>query len=243
MTSGALGPLVAVSLDRTPDRWATFEAANRGVADIERMSAVDGLVLRRDDLVGRGLIHPDLTYSAGALGCALSHAALWRRAVDSGAPLTICEDDAVLRPDLLVAGADAAQARSGFHLILWGWNFNSVLGGRVFGDTPFAIGFDQDRMRGDVAAFRAEQSAPILLRLTRALGTPCYTVSAEGARILLERCFPLSPTSVVLPLVNREASNTGIDIAMNAAYPEMAAFVAFPPLAITPNDPTRSTVG
>jgi hypothetical protein len=80
------------------------------------------------------------------------------------------------------------------------------------------------------------------LRLHRALGTVCYTVSPKGAAKLTALCVPLAPQRVYFPLLDRESDNTGIDIAMNAAYPQLAAYVGFPPLALTLNDPALSTV-
>jgi hypothetical protein len=58
----------------------------------------------------------------------------------------------------------------------------------------------------------------------------------------MARCLPLAPLRVFFPLLNRESDNTGIDMPMNAAYPEIDAFVAFPPLALTLNEVALSTV-
>ncbi len=238
---GAPGPIHVVSLARTPDRWRAFQADNPGL-EVERFAAVDGRALDLAELAAAGLVLPGLDYTPGAFGCALSHAALWRLCVESGAPLTVCEDDAVLRPDFAERAAETAAQADGAELILWGWNFDSVLAGRLFDDTPFAMGFDQGRMRADLDGFRRDPTRPTLLRLQRALGTPCYTVTPAGAQALLARCFPLRPQTVFIPLLGRELANTGVDIAMNAAYPDMAAYAAFPPLALTRNEVAASTV-
>jgi glycosyl transferase, family 25 len=234
-------PIHVVSLDRTADRWRAFQADNPGIA-AERFAAVDGRTLDRQALIAAGLIAAELDYTPGAFGCALSHAALWRRCVETGAPLTVCEDDAMLRPDFLTATAEASAQAGDAGLTLWGWNFDSVLAGRLFGETPFAMGFDQARMRASIDLFRQDRARPTLLRLHRALGTVCYTVTPCGAQALLARCFPLRPESIFIPLLGRELANTGIDIAMNAAYPDMGAYAAFPPLALTRNDASASTV-
>jgi hypothetical protein len=97
-------------------------------------------------------------------------------------------------------------------------------------------------MRGAVEAFRGMRPTPTLLRLGRAFGTPCYTLAPKGAAKLLRLCLPLAPRRVAFPLLNREVDNTGIDIAMNAAYAELSAYVAFPPLALTLNMDAISTV-
>jgi len=237
----AASPIHVISLDRTPDRWRAFQADNPGIA-VARFAAVDGRSVDRHALIEAGLAHADLAYTPGAFGCALSHAALWRRCVETGTPLTICEDDAILRGDFPAMSAEIAQRAPEAELVLWGWNFDSVLAGRLFGETPFAMGFDQARLRASIPAFQAERTAPTLLRLHRALGTPAYTISPKGAQALLARCFPLRPEPVFVPLLDREIPNTGVDIAMNAAYPQIAAYVAFPPLAVTRNAVEASTV-
>jgi GR25 family glycosyltransferase involved in LPS biosynthesis len=235
------GPVHVINLDRTPERWSRFQADNPGIA-VERFAAVDGRAAPPAALVEAGLAQAGLDYTPGAFGCALSHAALWRLCVESGDTLTVCEDDAILRPDFPTAAAATAVQIEGAELILWGWNFDSVLAGRLFGETPFAMGFDQVRMRGSIDRFREDRIRPTPLRLHRALGTICYTVTPRGAQSLLARCFPLRPESVFIPLLDRDLPNTGVDIAMNAAYPEMAAYAAFPPLALTRNDASASTV-
>jgi hypothetical protein len=235
------GVVHVISLDRTPQRWTRFQADNPGVP-ARRFPAVDG---RRSDpkaLVEGGLTHPELVYTSGAIGCALSHASLWRACAAEGQTLTICEDDAVLRGDFPAMAAGVAARAEDAELILWGWNFDSVLGGRLFGESPFAMGFDQARLRESIPAFQAGREAPNLLVLHRALGIPCYSITPKGAEGLLARCFPLRPEPVFVPLLAREIPNNGIDIAMNAAYPEMAALVSFPPLAVTRNEAGISTV-
>jgi glycosyl transferase, family 25 len=235
------GPVYVISLDRTPERWRAFLADNPDL-EVARFPAVDGRSVDVAKLRAGGLAAAGLDYTPGAYGCALSHAALWRLCVDTGAPLTVCEDDAVLKPDFAARAAEAAALAPEAELIVWGWNFDSVLAGRLFDDTPFAMGFDQARMRADLDGFRRDRTRPTLLRLQRAMGTPCYTITPAGARTLLAFCFPLRPGSVFIPLLGRDLSNNGIDIPMNAAYPDMGAYAAFPPLALTRNEAAASTV-
>jgi GR25 family glycosyltransferase involved in LPS biosynthesis len=237
-----IGPLYVISLERTPDRWRAFEAANNGGPAYTRFDAVDGLKIDPAELVSSGTMMRGLSYTAGAIGCALSHIAFWRACAAADGPVTVCEDDAILHPDFSRCAAAAAELRPDFDLILWGWNFNSVLGGELFDGAPFAMGFDEDRMRQSTIAFRAQSPTPTLLRLHRAFGTLCYTISPKGAAKLLTLCLPLAPARVFFPLLNRESDNTGIDIPMNAAYPQIAAFAAFPPLALTLNVTALSTV-
>jgi GR25 family glycosyltransferase involved in LPS biosynthesis len=237
-----IGPLYVISLERTPQRWRAFEAANEGGPPYMRFDAVDGLKIDPAELISSGMMASDLSYTLGAIGCALSHIAFWRACAVADGPVTICEDDAILHPDFNRCAAAAADLQSDFDLILWGWNFNSVLAGEVFDGAPFAMGFDEDRMRGSTAAFRSTSPTPTLLRLHRALGTLCYTLSPKGAAKLLALCLPLAPCRVFFPLLDRESDNTGIDIPMNAAYSQIFAYAVFPPLALTLNETALSTV-
>jgi len=237
-----IGPLYVISLERTPDRWRAFEAANPVGPARSRFDAVDGLKVDVKALISSGIITRDLNYTLGAIGCALSHISFWRVCAAADGPVTVCEDDAILHPDFDACAATAAGLQPDFDLILWGWNFNSVLAGELFDGAPFAMGFDEDRMRQSIAAFRSTGPTPILLRLHRAFGTLCYTLSPKGAARLLTLCLPLAPQRVFFPLLSRKSDNTGIDIPMNAAYPQMAAYAAFPPLALTLNETALSTV-
>jgi GR25 family glycosyltransferase involved in LPS biosynthesis len=237
-----IGPLYVISLERTPQRWRAFEAANAGGPTYTRFDAVDGLKLDPAELISSGIMTGDLSYTPGALGCALSHITFWRACAAAHGPITVCEDDAIFHPDFSRRAAAAADIQPEFDLILWGWNFNAILAGELFDGAPFAMGFDQDRMRQSVPAFRNDRPTPTLLRLHRAFGTLCYTLSPKGAAKLLTHCLPLAPRRVFFPLLNRESDNTGIDIPMNAAYPEIAAYAAFPPLALTLNQTALSTV-
>jgi len=237
-----IGPLYVISLERTPQRWRAFEAANEGGPTYTRFDAVDGLKVDPAELISSGMVASDLSYTPGAMGCALSHITLWRACAVADGPITVCEDDAILHPHFQTCAAAAADLQPDFDLILWGWNFNSVLAGELFAGAPFAMGFDEDRMRQSIAAFRFQRPAPTLLRLHRAFGTLCYTLSPKGAAKLLALCLPLAPRRVFFPLLNRESDNTGVDIPMNAAYPEIAAYAAFPPLALTLNQTALSTV-
>jgi hypothetical protein len=44
------------------------------------------------------------------------------------------------------------------------------------------------------------------------------------------------------PLMGRVFTNTGIDNQMNLVYPEINAFVTLPPLVVTLNENSKSTV-
>src|ERR1700687_2762515 len=75
--------IVVINLDRSPRKLEEFERANRGVISFERFAAIDGVTLAREKLIADGILHADLKYPPGAIGCAVSHINLWKRAVET----------------------------------------------------------------------------------------------------------------------------------------------------------------
>lgn len=235
-----------INLDRSTDRLAEFRRRNAHLPDVERFTAVDGKAQDAASLVARGLFEPGVpeVYGPGAVGAALSHLALWTKAVEHNETLTVCEDDAVFN-HAFVATAERVIAAlpSDWDFILWGWNFDAhLLFELIPGVSPCLCRFDEAQMRAGVGAFQSGAIAAQSFKLLRALGIPCYSISAKGARALKARCVPSTRIKVHFPGLERHLPNFGIDIMMNHAFPEIKAFVGFPPLVITPNELKRSTI-
>lgn len=238
-------PIRVITLQRTPERLEAFEHRNSHLPWAVH-EAVDGTRLSADDVAASGLFAPALaqTYTTGALGCALSHRELWQQAVESGSPLTIAEDDAVFRGDFLASSRALLQRLpADWDFVLWGWNFDSSLVVHMLpGVSPAALLFDQARLRASLGVFQDLRDPVLPLRLDKCFGMPAYSVSAAGAARLLRLCFPLTELLLRVPLVHAVVPNTGVDVAMNAAYPNLSAWACFPPLVVTPNELERSTV-
>ncbi len=232
-------PIHVISLARTPDRLARFRTDNPDLEGWRLYPAVDGTTV---DAATREALGDTSLWSPGGVGVALSQQALWRHCVESQAPLTICEDDAVLRGDFRDAAAEMLSDVPDFDLVLWGWNFDAVAEVEVTPGVAVAMLADQARLRQEVASFRQSKSASVLLRLRKALGTPCYTLSPKGAAALLARALPARPVQVTLPLMPREIGNLTPDVMLCSLYGDLSAYLAFPPLAVTRNEWTRSTV-
>lgn len=233
-----------INLERSAERLRVFRAWNSFLPDVERFSAVDGRTLDRQALISQGVLDPRATYTDGALGCALSHVTLWERVVSEGVVTTIVEDDAVFNRHFAVRSAavlDALPAE--WDCVLWGWNFDSVLVSECLpGVTAALMHFDQASLRSHLDRF---QNLPIDARpiaLYRAFGTVCYTVTPRGAAKFLAACRPLRPLSVSVPGLPAPVPNHGIDVMMNAVYPQTKTFAAFPPLVVTPNERVSSLV-
>jgi glycosyl transferase family 25 len=233
-----------INLDRGVDRLAQFRRVNAHLLAVERVSAVDGSTVDRQQQVDAGTIAPDLAYTTGALGCALSHIALWQKAMAGDKPITITEDDAIFNSQFAVLSAGLiATLPADWDLVLWGWNFDSILCFDLLpGISPCVARFSEVLLRNATTKFQKRVLNPVAYRLLRGFGTLCYSISPTGAKKLLAQSLPIRPMTVAFPTVDPAFPNCGIDIVMNAAYPNLSAFVSFPPLVVTRNDKTISTI-
>ena len=218
-------PVYVISLDRSAERYSSFLARNAHLGEVTRASAVDGKTLDRGDLLARGVLHPDAGYSDAALGCALSHACVWQIAAAADGPSTVAEDDAVFRRDFATAAASViAGLGPDWDLVLWGWNFNSILCLELLpGTAPCALVGDQVQLRQNIARFQGSILPVLPIKLLR-------------------NCLPIRPADVFFPVVDRVTANDGIDMMMSLAYPQMQAYVSFPPLVVTEHLRETSTV-
>lgn len=232
-----------ISLARATDRRRAFDSLN-GHLSFEFVDAIDGHVLSRADIASTGVFEPGLPYTPGAYGCALSHLALWDECVRTGRPMTVAEDDAIFRLDFEPQAANVlAQLPEDWHLILWGWNFDSILSLALMpGISPAVMRFSQKSLRESIDRYRASRDEARAMRLHRCFGTPAYSISPGGAREMRDRIVPLKKFSLRFPGLERYMPNNGIDIAMNSVYPALRSYVSLPPLAVTPNDHAISSV-
>lgn len=233
-----------ISLDSTPQRYVEFRTMNPTQHLARKFSAISGSAQHWNALVEDGLFDPDVQYSHGAVGCALSHLALWTVAEHEARPITICEDDAIFNGKFDERASQLIDAMGDdWDLVMWGWNFDSILHFELIkGVSQVLCRFDQARLRSEIRAFVEAKIESRLFPLNRAFGTICYSVSPRGAGLLKSMCFPIVPLTVDFPMVNPQFPNNGIDIAMNSVYTHLKAFVAFPPLVATRNEHESSTV-
>ena len=130
--AASIMPIHLTNLDRSADRLATFQKRNAHLGDLVRVPAIDGRLLDKEKLVRDGVIAPECGYTPGAIGCALSHMSLWRKAVDENRIVTVFEDDGVATnrfPGKSGPNPVDAARRLGFHPV--GIHFRSAfrLGG------------------------------------------------------------------------------------------------------------------
>ncbi len=213
------------------------------IADFHRWEAVDGTRLSNEDLLRAGaIVEPLKAYSPGAIGCALSHRSLWEHCAAGEAAVTLCEDDAIFnRHFSRRAEAVLSGLPRDWDIILWGWNFDSILHVEVIEGLGQAVmHFAPARLGARAAEFQEKAHEILPLRLVMAFGTICYSVSRKGARSLLQRCFPLRNEVVFIPGLGRKILSFGIDSVMNKHYAALKSYVAFPPLVWTENDKSTS---
>ena len=241
-----------ISLDRTPERFSAFTAVNRHLAEATRLSAVDGRQLDMAGLVARGLVARDVltAYSPSALGCALSHVGLWTAAMETGRSLTVAEDDAIFHGDFdRLAESAMRELPADWDIVLWGFNFDRFMSFEMLPGVSYCVGqFDQPGMQAGTGTFQRLALSPRLFKLRWAFGTVCYSISPKGARLFGTGLCPLRPIISVVPEGRHAPPGTthfrsvGLDNAMCSLYPRLNAFVSMPPLVVSKNESTNSTV-
>ena len=218
---------------------------NSASADCCRINAPEGKLLQVEDLLAQGVIAEPLeVYSLQNVACTLSHRQLWQVAIVTAAPVTIAEDDAVLNCRFSEKSTRTlAKLPPDWDVILWGWNFDSILHCEVIeGLKQVVMNFDLAPLREKLDQFQAIDVDPMPLRLFGAFGLLCYSVSPKGATLLRNNCFPLRNEVIPIPGLGRQLKNFGLDVVMNKYYRVLKAFVAFPPLAWSENDKTTSSL-
>ena len=233
-----------INLDRSPDRLAEFTARNPHVLPIHRFAGIDGKTVSRAELVERGLFTAEVPYTDGAVGGALSHLALWDMAIARNSPLTVIEDDAIFNRNFLDeqrALLDTIEAN--WHIILWGYNFDSPLLLRMVPHiSPFWIYLSQSELRKHFDEFQQATVRSRAFKLVQGCGFVCYSVSPQGARILKSFCLPIREMQIDFWGLNRRVRNETLDIMSNAIYAQINAYACFPPLVVTPNDHETSLI-
>ena len=228
-----------INLDRSTDRLAKFKERNSHLENILRVPAIDGALVDREELVKDGTITEDLSYTPGALGCALSHVGLWKKAASQNRVVTIFEDDVICSHNFLEESARIASSLpSDWDIIQWGYIFDSLFLWLDFGFAKANVRFYDLRFSQDYQEFQSENFSSAAVRLVHSFGTQAYSVSPKGARVLLERCLPLRKRHIPFPGTGIVNDDLGIDTAMCAAYGSMQAFICIPPLVIHDDEQT-----
>ncbi len=243
--------LNVINLPARADRRAQFEAWNaRPGIEIAFVDAVIGATIDRSTLIAQKLLAEENSgFSAGALGNALSNRALWLQAAAVQAPIFVCEDDACLSGGFVTQAQDMlAQIAPDWDIVFFGYNTNALVATASEDGLKTLLYFDESAKRrpGYFEAFASARPLPSTpLRCVQAWGTLCYAISPNGARRLLEACFPLS-AAVEIDMFgqSRTLKPYTLDGMINLALQRapVKAYCAFPPLAVSSNDVAGSDV-
>jgi glycosyl transferase, family 25 len=233
-----------ISLERTPERFAEFCRLNGHLKDVRVFQAVDGLWLCEDDLAARGFIVPPVHYNLGALGGLMSHIALWDHAAATGEITTICEDDAIFNLQFDSRAFELlTMLPNDTDIVYWGWNFDAQAAVELIpGMSPCAAGFGRNPLPAEARAFQSCLINPTAYRLLRAFGIMCYTVTPNGARRLRSMCLPIRNEVWDFPEIRLRIANVALDVGMCNALTRIRAFCSLPPLVISLNDLSQSTI-
>jgi glycosyl transferase family 25 len=232
-----------ISLKRTIQRREEFSKQNARLS-YNFFDAVDGAELTLQDLMHSNKVAPNLPYTAGAYGCALSHLALWESAINTNSIVTIAEDDAIFRDDFSERATELLEKLPfGWDIVLWGWNFDSILALNVMSEvSPCVVLCIQEQLRISIPQFTTQKTRPTLLPLDKCFGLPAYSISPSGAKKYKALCFPLQNFTVHMPIINQNMANTGIDVALSNIYASTSAHICLPPLVATKNLREVSTI-
>jgi GR25 family glycosyltransferase involved in LPS biosynthesis len=234
-----------ISLKSSTDRRNNFNKKNQHL-DYQFYDAVDGYELPEEIYYNQQIIKNVSNYTIGALGCALSHLNLWNEVIDTNEPMTIMEDDAIVRYDFEEKQRNIiSELNKDWDIVYWGYNLNnSWTIARTLSES-IEYGFYASLPDNTQNVFQPCNSNVSILKLISIWGTSCYSISPNGAKKYKEACFPLNSFNYNINTLNKNIANItvmGIDGAMDHFHSKTNGFLCFPPLSFTPNKENESTV-
>jgi GR25 family glycosyltransferase involved in LPS biosynthesis len=229
-------PIHLINLDRSTERLRLFNEHNAHIANVTRVSAVDGHALDRDALVAAGYITADLNYGPGTLGCAMSHIRLWEMAAAEDRSITIFEDDVIVSHQFQNRAQDIlSELPADWDFIQWGCQLNPLFAWVDLGVSRARLHAYGARRyagaagRGEFQRTNAPSSA---VKLLHSFGTHAYSISARGARAALEFCLPLRNRQIEFPDAGVRTPDVGIDVSLCGLYPNLNSFLCIPNLVL-----------
>lgn len=214
--------------------------------NIEFFEAVVGKTLCFQELVDKNLIQKNIRrYNRGIVGCALSHRTLWEQCIKNKMYSIICEDDCFVRNDFAARFQECVSGMpNDWDFILLGWNMDSIIDVEIIPHVEHMVGrFNNTPMIIDNVLKFQRCTLPVApFRLHNAYGMPCYAVSPNGAKKLLDLCFPLKNEVHYVAGLNKYVETFTLDCMLNLFYSHIRAYICLPPIAVVPNDKSTSDI-
>ncbi|SHG94839.1 Glycosyltransferase family 25 (LPS biosynthesis protein) [Kaistia soli DSM 19436] len=242
---------IVISLPHRVDRRDTFEAWNKTQPlAFSFLPAAEGDRIARHRLIESGLLDEgEYNFGPGALGNALSHAAIWRNCAEGTEPYLIFEDDACLRGDFWKHAKPILERNlAACDVIVLGYNTDSVVALRGSDGVVSAMRFDETvkKRPGYFESYsRLHDVRPNLFRCVQFWGLLAYAITPASAKVLLSTCLPLSSREeVTLIGEDRVIRPYGMDSMFNLALQKgmIRAAACYPALALGPNNQMTSDI-
>jgi GR25 family glycosyltransferase involved in LPS biosynthesis len=177
-----------ISLKRTPDRLHKFVSNNNHIMKyVEIFEAIDGGEIYNKTDLTRNFFTKNLTYTQGAIGCALSHINIWIECVEKNKFITVFEDDSIIHNDFISLNNKIIfELNNNWDICLNGWNLDSFLIFKMMEQMRYSMMLlDQESYRNNISNFQSSILNISCFKLIRAFGTACYSISPLGAKKLL----------------------------------------------------------
>ena len=236
-----------ISLKKTPQRLKEFFLRNAHVKVIQVFDAIDSANLNRESLVNEGFITTDNRFMLGSLGNTMSHIELWKYAIAKNTSLTIFEDDAYIHHNFInISNTLLNDINYEYDFYGWGWNFDADLwGSSVPFISPYLIKFNQNSLRTHKFSYLSSEVNPIKTKVYFSCGgTIGYSITPSGAKKFLEQCIPIqSDHQLQIPCGEMlQFPLYGLDMALSKVFSISRSYVSFPPLVLTDNNISESTI-
>jgi len=217
--------------------------------DVVVDEGVRGEDLDRNQLVADGLITSAAASSnrvtAGMIGNAHSLWKLCQQCLVLKKPIVIMEDDVRIHHDLYSFLAAHEDRLSGMDFVALGYNTDAPAawmtdGGLVYASLhrPLKPTYEWiERYLGRTAVGSVQ-----IYRLLNMFGTCCFLVTPSGAEKILTLGFPLTLEETRVPFYDHDISGISLDRRLNAVYQKMNASICIPPIALSPNDDSSTSV-
>lgn len=231
-------PKFIISLETSIDRRDQLASVNEIIINdktFQYFNAINGHNLDIDTLSPTIYDHNVVPrYSHGAIGCALSHLALWDKCIELNKPIVIFEDDIILSNNFNIhLDTVLKMLPVDFDILVLTYNFDSILSYNITPHQKCNTIFEKTKLKQkDIDNFKCFNIHPTIAKLNHCFGTAAYIISPKGAMLLKQQCFPLTNKVCKVPMIQNFICFS-IDSILNTIYSKINAFVCLQPFVIT----------